>query len=134
MKNITIILFSLLFSSVLMGCISTSQVNERLSAWENVNLSDLINSWGVPTKQQEIAGRKFYVWNNKANSSSPTLGVSVGSHGGHGGISISSLFGGDTEENICSRVVEVDMEDNILSINWTGKPSLCYELTPMKIE
>ena len=134
MKKFTKILFTLLFITVLTGCISTSQVNERVGAWENVNLADLINSWGVPTKEHEIAGRKFYVWNNKDNSSSPTFGVSVGSHGGHSGISISSLFGGDTEENICSRVVEVDMEDKILSINWTGKPSLCYELTPQKIE
>jgi len=134
MKKITLVLFALLFSSALTGCISSSQVNERLGAWENLNLADLINSWGVPSKQQEITGRKFYVWNNKDNRSSPTLGVSVGSFGGHGGISIGSLFGGGTDENICSRVVEVDMEDKILSINWTGKPSLCYELTPQKIE
>ena len=129
-----IILGTLFFSGVLTGCISTSQVNEHLGAWENVNIADLISSWGIPTKQQEIAGRKFYVWNNKENSSLPTFGVSVGSHGGNSGISINSLFGGDTEENICSRVVEVDMADKILSINWTGKPSLCYELTPQKIE
>ena len=133
MNKIKLVLYSLLMSGLLTGCITTSQVNERVSAWEDVTLSDLINSWGVPTKQQEITGRLFYVWNNKDNSSSPTFGVSVGSHGGHGGISISSLFGGDTEENICSRVVEVDIEDKILSINWTGKPSLCYELTPQKI-
>ncbi|PCJ45776.1 MAG: hypothetical protein COA74_14990 [Gammaproteobacteria bacterium] len=127
-KNILLILML-----SLTACISTSQVNERLGAWDNVTLSDLINSWGVPTKEQEIASRKFYVWNNKNNDSSPTIGVSLGSHGGRGGISISSLFGGETEENICSRVVEVDAEDNILSITWTGKPSLCYELTPEKL-
>jgi len=134
MKKFTVILFSLVMSGVLTGCITTSQVNDRVGAWEAMDLADLVNSWGVPTKQQEIADRKFYVWNNKDNSSSPTFGVSVGSGGRHSSISMSSFFGGDSEENICSRVVEVDMEDKILGIHWTGKPSLCYELTPEKID
>ena len=130
MKKILLLSVTLLLS----GCISSSQVNERISAWDNVALNDLINAWGVPTKTQVIAQRKFHVWNSKADANSPAFGISVGSHGRHSGISISSLFGGDNQENVCSRVVEVDGADNILSITWTGDKTLCYELTPEKIE
>ena len=122
---------------MLSGCISMEQANNRINAWENVTLTDLINAWGVPSKEQKIDGRKFYIWNNKDLDRSPTIGVSAGSFGGHGGISISSLFGGGTEENFCSRVVEIDVNANgketIKTIQWTGKPKLCYELTPEKL-
>ena len=130
MKKLIIAFFILL----LMGCVSMTQVNQRINDWENISLSDLINSWGVPTKQQVIAERTFYIWNNISNDNSPTVGLSAGSFGGHGGISLGTVFGGNAEENFCSRVVEVDKEDNIKSIKWNGKPKLCYESTPERLD
>ena len=129
MKKIFIFLIPLL----LIGCVTTEQANSRINAWDNVTLTDLINSWGVPTKEQVIAERKFYIWNDKNNSNTPMIGVSAGSFGGRGGISISTLFGGGTEENFCSRVVEVDDQEQIKAIQWSGNPKLCFELTPKRL-
>ncbi len=123
----------LFMTVILTGCVSMEQTNQRINAWDNVSLTDLFNSWGVPTKEQRIAERKFYIWNSKDSSNTPTIGVSLGSYGGHGGISVSSLFGGGREENFCSRVVEVDAEEQIKSIQWTGEPKLCYDLTPVRL-
>lgn len=125
------VILCLLF--ILSGCVTIEQVDQRVSAWNNVTLTDLINSWGVPTKDQSIAGRKFYSWNNKANSSNPTIGLSFGSRGGHSGVSVSTLFGGDMEENMCSRVVEVDENEQVKSIQWSGEPELCFEVTPERL-
>ncbi len=126
MKKILFILTIILLS----GCVSKKQVDQKISAWDNVTLTDLISAWGLPGKEQVIAGRKFYVWNNKDNSNSPAIGISAGSFGGRGGISIGTLFGGGSEENFCSRVVEVGDNDQIIDIQWTGNPKLCLEMTP----
>ena len=133
MNKLTMTLIMIVLIVSLAGCITMEQTNQRVNAWQNVTLSDLINSWGVPTKEQVIAERKYYIWNNASNDSSPTIGLSAGSYGGHGGISIGTLLGGNTEENFCSRVVEVDADDKIQSIKWNGKPKLCYELTPERL-
>ena len=117
----------------LMGCVSMQQTNQRINAWQNVTLTDLINSWGVPTKEQVIAKKKFYIWNNTSSGSSPAIGLSAGSFGGRGGISISTIFGGNRDENFCSRVVEVDADNNVTSVKWNGRPKLCYDLTPERI-
>jgi len=127
-------LFILMLTFLLAGCVSMKQAEQRISAWDNVTLTDLINAWGIPSKEQEIANRKFYIWNDKNNSNTPTIGISAGSFGGRGGISISTLFGGGEEENFCSRVVEVDLEQKVKAIQWTGDPTLCYELTPQRLE
>jgi len=116
------------------GCVTTKQVDERINAWDDVTLTDLINAWGVPTKEQLIADRKFYIWNSKGTSNSPAIGISAGSFGGRGIISIGTIFGGSTEENFCSRVVEVDADEKVKNIQWTGKPSLCFDMIPERIK
>jgi len=128
MKKILFVLTALMLS----GCVTMEQANERITAWDNVTLVDLITAWGLPGKEQVIADRKFYVWNNKDNSNSPAIGISAGSFGGRGGISIGTLFGGGSEENFCSRVVEVDESEQIKTIQWTGNPKLCFDLTPKR--
>jgi len=130
MKKLLLILTVLFLN----GCVTTKQVDERISAWDNVTLTDLINAWGVPSKEQVIADRKFYIWNSKGTSNSPAIGISAGSFGGRGGISLSTLFGGGREENFCSRVVEVDADERVKNIQWTGKPSLCFDMIPERIE
>lgn len=127
-------IFLILFSTlILAGCISSQQANQRITAWDTVSLSDLVNAWGVPSKEQQIASRKFYIWNNKDNSTTPAIGISAGSFGGHGGISISTLLAGGNEENFCSRVVEVNEQGQVIDIQWSGKPGLCFELTPERL-
>jgi len=117
---------------VIGGCVTSQQANERINAWDSVTLNDLITAWGLPTKTQVISERKFYIWNNKDTSASPAIGLSAGSFGRRGGISIGTLFGGGSEEDFCSRVVEVDAGEQIKSIKWSGNPELCFELTPKK--
>ena len=124
------ILFSSIFLLTLTACVSMQEADNRVLAWQTTNLDTLIQAWGLPDKEQVIASRKFYVWNSLDNSTGPTIGVSVGTGGRRGGISLGTLLGGDSEQNYCSRVVEVDANDNIVGIQWNGDPALCYEVTP----
>lgn len=126
MKYILIIILAL----TLTACVTMQQADARVQAWQETTLDTLIKAWGLPDKEQTIASRKFYVWNSLDDSTSPTVGISLGTGGRHGGISLGTLLGGDSEQNYCSRVVEVDANDNIIGIQWNGEPSLCYEVTP----
>ena len=123
-------LLTALIALSLTACVSMQDADTRVQAWKNTQLNTLIKAWGLPDKEQVIANRKFYVWNTLADSSSPTIGISVGTGGRRGGISLGTILGGDSEQNYCSRVVEVDANDNIIGIQWNGDPSLCFDVTP----
>ena len=120
----------LVISLILLGCTTMEQANGRISAWQNSSLDNLVQAWGLPTKEQTIGSRKFYVWTSHDASNSPAIGISLGTGGRHGGISLATLFGGGHEEDYCSRVVEVDKQEAIIGIQWNGDPSLCYKATP----
>jgi len=133
-KNGAQLLIAILSSILLTSCVSVKQADDRILAWNSAEtLQEIIDAWGIPNKSKVIAEHKYYIWNARAESRSPTMGVSVGSFGGHGGISIGTILGGDAEQNICSRVVEVDADNNVKSVQWTGDAKLCRDLTPEKL-
>ena len=119
-----------LITAMLTGCVTSQQINEKITPWQTSQLVQLLDSWGPPTKQQTVAGRNYLIWNDTETSSSPDFGISIGIGGSRGGISINQLFAGSQEENFCSRVVEIDDTDQILGIHWSGKPSVCFDVTP----
>lgn len=126
----------LLMSSIallLSGCVTTQQVDERISPWQTAKLQQLLDAWGVPTREQKVANRHYLIWNDYQQDSGVDVGISVGgSIGRNAGISLSTLFGGTEEDNVCSRVVEIDEQQNILGIQWNGEPSTCFDVTPEK--
>lgn len=123
-------LFIIVLMFTLSACVTLEDADKRVQAWKNTELNTLIKAWGLPDKEQVISQRKFYVWNSLADSNSPSIGISVGTGGRHGGISLGTILGGNTEQNFCSRVVEVDANDNIIGIQWNGDPAVCYDVTP----
>lgn len=123
-------LLMLVLLALLTGCVTMQEADARVQAWNKTELNTLIKAWGLPDKEQVIGQRKFYVWNSLDNSNNPTIGISLGTGGRRGGISLGTILGGDAEQNYCSRVVEVDANENIIGIQWNGEPSLCYEVTP----
>ena len=125
-RLVTIILSLLLLG----GCVTSQQMTEKMTPWKSSQLTQFLDSWGPPTRQQTVAGRNYLIWNNTETSSSPDFGISIGIGGSRGGISINQLFAGSEEENFCSRVVEIDAAEQILGIHWSGKPSVCFDVTP----
>ncbi len=119
---------------LLPACVTTQQVEERITPWRKANLEQLIQAWGIPTKEQKVADRHYLIWNDYEQESGVDVGISVGGAiGRNAGLSISTLLGGNAEENVCSRVVEIDAEQNILGIQWNGAPSVCFDVTPSRV-
>ena len=115
------------------GCVTSQQVDDRITPWRGASLQQLLDAWGVPTREQKVANRHYLIWNNYQEDSGVDVGISVGgSIGRNAGISLSTLLGGNAEDNVCSRVVEIDEQQNILGIQWNGEPSTCFDVTPEK--
>ena len=104
-----------------------------MTPWRTATLQQIIDAWGVPTKEQKVANRHFLIWNDYEVDSGVDVGFSVGGTiGRNAAISLSTLFGGTAEEDVCSRVVEIDENENILGIQWNGAPSTCFNVTPAR--
>ena len=131
MKSTTVILLGL--SLLLSACVTSQQVDERITPWRGASLQQILDAWGVPTREQKVGNRHYLIWNDYQQDGGVDVGISVGGAiGRNAGISLSTLLGGTAEDNVCSRVVEIDEQQNILGIQWNGEPSTCFDVTPEK--
>jgi len=116
--------------------IPVNQVNDRLQAWKNTNIDELIKYWGVPSRQQQVAGKWHAEWINEEHSSGNTA-LSVGSRSfgrrsSFGfGLTLFELGGSD---DACSRLVTYSENGDIAEISWKGSKNYCYEITPDRLE
>ena len=122
-------------SILITGCVTVAKVNDRIQPWETASLQQIIDAWGPPTKEQTVGTRIFLVWNDVAQESGIDIGISIGgSISRNAGVSLSTLLPGATEENVCSRVIEIDSEQTILGVSWNGDPSTCFNVIPARAE
>ncbi len=112
--------------------IPIEQVNNRIDAWNNTNIKQLIKYWGVPTKQQEISGIYYAEWLNKESSPGNTaISIGSGSHSRHSSIGFGlTLFDLGGTDDVCSRIVTYDKNDTVTDISWKGTQNYCFEITP----
>jgi hypothetical protein len=134
MKQLAKTLPITLIAFVLLGCTSipVEQVNNKINAWNGLNIEELIKYWGLPSNQRQI-GEKYYAeWLNK--SSEPgNLAVSVGTgtYGRNSAIGIGlSLFDLGGTDDSCSRLVTYDSSNIVIEISWQGTNDFCYKITP----
>lgn len=129
MKKITIILCLCITACT---SIPVSQVNDRVHAWKNANIDELIKYWGVPSKKQQINDKYYAEWLNKESTpgnSAITLGSGV--HSRHSSIGLGlTLFELGGSDDVCSRLVTYDNNGNVIEISWKGTQNYCYDITP----
>ncbi len=128
-----IVVVSLLYLG-LTACTSIpiKQVNDRVHAWKNANIGQLIKYWGVPTKKQEINGHFYAEWLNKESSPGNTaISLGSGSYSRHSSIGFGlTLFDLGGTDDVCSRIVTYDKNGIVTDISWKGTQDYCYEITP----
>ncbi len=123
-----------IFCLTLTACTSIpiTQVDDRLQAWKNANIEQVIKYWGLPTKQQEI-GENFYAeWLNKESSPGNTaISLGSGSHSRHSSIGFGlTLFDLGGTDDVCSRIVTYDKNGAVTDVSWKGTQNYCFEITP----
>lgn len=123
-------LLSLLF--LLPSCFNTfGTLESGLDKHQGLSIQTLIQSIGYPTAQQNIAGRKLYIWNSSqtVSYSMPTTSNSSGTvySGTSSGTynSSSTIWVPTTANYNCRITIEVDESDKIINNYWEGNVGGC---------
>ena len=129
MKKFLISLWVVLF---LPSCFATfTDLQNGLDRYQGLSLNSLIDRIGFPTAQQNIAGRKLYIWNTSqtvtmsmpstANTSgNVSSGTSSGTYSGS-----TTIWTPTTYNYNCRITIEVDDQDKIISNYWEGNRGGC---------
>jgi len=79
-------------------------MNEVMESWVGEDIDEVIDSWGYPTKERTVSGRKLYYWvdDSKYISTTLTTGLRYG------------------QKLSCTKIFEVDKNNKIIRGQWKG--------------
>ncbi len=125
-----LILMSLFLSAC--SSIPQNQVDERLLAWKNTSIDEIIKYWGLPTKQNKINGRYYAEWvNQQRDQGNTSVSIGTGHLSSRSSVGFGvTLFDLGGSNDVCSRSVEYNEVGLVLEINWNGNQDYCFSLTP----
>lgn len=131
-SSIKLSLISATLAVVLSGCstVQPAEVDSKLTAWQGADIETLIQTWGLPTGEQQVNDLTFAEWNTRDIKNKPSMRVGVGGFGGNFFGSIgTTLFGGRKEVH-CRVQVGYNQEGRVVTSNWTGDAEACDAAIP----
>lgn len=103
MKRFLISILIIFLVQPMSFAIGTKKTMEKImNSWHGENINSVIDVWGYPSSEKDIAGRKLYYW------SSSQYVVTGNQYGVYGG------------ESTCNRILEVDKNNNVIKWQWDG--------------
>lgn len=112
MKKLLLILF-MLPVFLLSGCGSESVMEKIMNSWMGCHINGVIDQWGYPDYEKNIAGRKLFVWGEDTQV-------------------IKSNTYHSYNYKACTRIFEVDNNNIIISWQWEGYDCPSFELDEYK--
>ncbi len=94
-------------------------MDKCIKSWIGYPLDSVIESWGYPKQEKDIAGRKLYVWETYDTSMDYRGGTSIIKTDKKGNETIFTM-GGQPEIEYCIKTLEVDKDNNIIKGQWEG--------------
>lgn len=107
---------------VLSACVSTKDtMREIMSSWVGEDIDSVIEQWGYPDEQREVAGRELYVWHQRSSVKLAERSRTEGSVDSYGNYSEQTVTtGGGEWEGYCGRIFEVDDQGTVIRWEWKG--------------
>jgi len=109
-------LFAVMFCAFGAVACTTATMTGIMDSWLGAPLDEAIAQWGYPDEERQVAGHHLYVWHH--DKSGPTLSSTTGSVSSTGFFSATTLGTGSRWE--CTRILEVDATDHVVSYQWEG--------------
>lgn len=118
----TIILLISLFVNINICYASTKSFMEKaLNSWIGYEINDVIETWGYPIEEKNIAGRKLYIWQTSKSIYVPQNASSNVTSYGYGYAHVNTnTYGGYTVNAYCNKTLEVDKNNKIIRWEWQG--------------
>ncbi len=113
MKNLLLIL-----ALFVVGCSTMQQkfMNEVLSSWAGSHIDEVIERWGYPDAERDVAGRQIYIWDYSYSINLPSTITATSDRTG-------IISGGGSLSGLCRRILEVN--DNNLVVMWNYSGNNC---------
>lgn len=72
-------------STLLCGCVTTSQMNAKMKSWEGNNVNDLIASWGPPSSTMSDGnGGQILIYDHSGEMVLPGSSTTTSTYNGYG--------------------------------------------------
>ena len=84
-----------------------------MSSWYGESIDAVINRWGYPTDEKNIAGRKLIIWSEGTEHSVDSWG-DTNKDWSWGSATVK-------DEEVCTRTFEVDEHNKIIRGQWKGE-------------
>ncbi len=125
-------LISAVMFASLSGCstVQPAEIDSKLTAWQGAEIETLIQTWGLPTGEQQVNGITYAEWNTRDIKNKPSMRVGVGGFGGNFFGSIGTTLFGGREEVHCRVQVGYNQEGRVVTTNWTGDAQACDAAIP----
>jgi len=114
------VLGSALLFLFIAACSTFSSIDEGVASLRGQNINSLINIIGLPSAEQNIAGRKIFVWDT-SQTVSTTTAVPIYNPSGFN----SYVYAPSSAEYVCTIKVVVDENDIIQSHELEGNIGGC---------
>jgi hypothetical protein len=105
-----------------------------MDSWRGANIDDVVKQWGYPHEERSFNGRKLFVWNRSVQMMMPINTSTVGTLNKIGGTSLlqsnTVTYGGGLTNWSCVRIIEVDLQNNVVGGQWEGNNCPIAEMGP----
>ena len=98
-----------------------STMTTIMNSWEGCHIDQVINRWGYPTEERNVAGHKLYVWKTERVVTTPQE-TTTKPHTDKKGRTYytSSTYGGETEVYTSERILEVNDQGIVIRGQYSG--------------
>lgn len=97
-----------------------SYLDKCIKSWIGYPLDNLIQQWGYPDEEKNIAGKNLYIWIDYDYDTNTNIGgISISSTDKKGHETVLS-FGGEAAVEYCKKTIEVDNNNIITNGFWKG--------------
>ncbi|MBV35910.1 MAG: hypothetical protein CMP47_10760 [Rickettsiales bacterium] len=136
MRQLQLLAIATITATLSIGCasIKPAEVDSKLSAWNGAQIDTLIQTWGVPTADREINGKKYAEWNTREIKNRPSFNIGVGGFGGNFFGSIGTTLFGGKKDLYCTVQVGYNDQGTVFQTNWNGDPEACDSAIPERTD
>ena len=117
--SILLIMLATAISAHAFGVDSTMSV--VMDSWMGCHIDRVIDRWGYPNEERNVAGHKLYVWKTERTVTSDEYSTTKAHKDKKGRTYYTtSTYGGETEVYTSERILEVDENNVVIKGRWSG--------------
>ncbi len=127
------------FLLVTVFCLSSSCafaeafMKKALNSWIGYSINDVINSWGYPNEEKNIANKHLFYWYTNSTIYVPPSTTSTLTPNLYNSTITTTTSGGYTVNSSCNKIIEVNKENKVVAWQYNGNSCPSFYFTGKKL-